>query len=463
MAWQKVVQLGNDGDTTFWYDPATGQTSNTEPQVSSPIEKALVVGGLTYDSFMAASPQERLQYLTNNQYTQNGTDAATAAAAAVRNITSDPNQAMEILRSSGLDPASASAALGQFGGIVTRQQQDKGDWLTNNGWVIPLAMAGAGYASTLGGGAGAAEAGAAAAESASAGGTVAAGGGGLSSGSLGSGLTLGSSASGLGGGALGTGLTAGSTASGIGGGALGTGIGAGGASLGAAGALAPGFFAAESLYPVLGGGSAATGATGLGSASAGASGASTGASGAASGAAGTINIPGLGNVPISLLGAGLGAASGLLGGAKPAGETTSTTSPWGPLQQYLTQLFPSATNVAQDTLNGKYLTPESNPYLKQYGQFLSDQVGANVDSRFTSAGRYGSGAHTGELTRNIGGTLSGLYGNAYSQERGLQNQTANGLLGGNYGGTQTSPYFNNPIGNMFSGALTGYGLSRMFG
>jgi hypothetical protein len=192
------------------------------------------------------------------------------------------------------------------------------------------------------------------------------------------------------------------------------------------------------------------------------SGGSTTPSGTTAPAGQTINIPGIGNVPISLLGAGLGAASGLLGGAKPAGETTSTTAPWGPLQQYLTQLFPGATQVAQDTMSGKYLTPESNPYLKQYGQFLSDQVGANVDSRFTSAGRYGSGAHTGELARNIGGTLSGLYGNAYSQERGFQNQTANGLLGGNYGGTQTNPYFQNKTGDMLSGALTGYALSRMF-
>jgi hypothetical protein len=423
---------------------------------------------ITYDDFMAGTPEERRMYLTDNQYTQNGTaTGARAAAAALRNITGpdghsalSDDQYRAILQGSSLDGGFASSVGGELGGIITAQQQDNGDWFTNNGWAIPLAMAGAGALSASGAGAaGAAEA----AGSASAGGTLGGTATGLTSGSLGSGLTLGSSASGLGGGALGTGLTAGTTAAGIGGGALGTGIGATGAGLAGAGALAPGFFAAESLYPVFGGSSAASGVTGLGSASSGATGAATGASGAGTAAGQTINIPGIGNVPISLLGAALGAGSGLLGGAKPAGETTSTTSPWGPLQQYLTQLFPSATNVAKDTMDGKYLTPESNPYLKQYGQFLSDQVGANVDSRFTSAGRYGSGAHTGELARNIGGTLSGLYGNAYSQERGFQNQTANGLLGGNYGGTQTSPYFNNSIGNMFSGALTGYGLSRMFG
>jgi hypothetical protein len=168
-----------------------------------------LLGGevVTYDDFMAATPDERRLYLTDNQYTRNGTaGGARAAAAALRNVTQgdghgalSEDQYRNILMNSGLDPSFATATGGELGGIITRQEQDKGDWLTNNGWVIPLAMAGAGFASTLGGtGAGAAEA-AGAAESASAGGSVAGGGGLTGGGSLGGGLSLGASSSGIGG------------------------------------------------------------------------------------------------------------------------------------------------------------------------------------------------------------------------------------------------------------------------
>lgn len=83
-------------------------------------------------------------------------------------------------------------------------------------------------------------------------------------------------------------------------------------------------------------------------------------------------------------------------------------------------LVSSAQGMLQDTLEGKYLTPDSNPFLRQYGDALSGHIQDRVNAEFSKAGRYGSGAHAGTTAREIGNTLSGLYGNAYSQERGRQ-------------------------------------------
>lgn len=84
------------------------------------------------------------------------------------------------------------------------------------------------------------------------------------------------------------------------------------------------------------------------------------------------------------------------------------------------------------TLRGDFLNPESNPYLKQtYDAAASDmtrnfQTGAmpSINSTFSQAGRYGSGAHqnaVGDAQRTLGSNLSSLgaqiYGQNYGQER----------------------------------------------
>ena len=140
--------------------------------------------------------------------------------------------------------------------------QQLGDFVTSPA----VLTAAAGLAGVFAGGAGAA--GAAGAEGAAAGGTAAGE-------ALGTGLTAAAAEGGLGTTTAGTGFTAGGlglggtgAGAGIGGGALGGGIGTGagsaatGAGLAGAGALAPGFFASESLYPVIGGKTAAAAGTG---------------------------------------------------------------------------------------------------------------------------------------------------------------------------------------------------------
>jgi hypothetical protein len=234
---------------------------------------------------------------------------------------------------------------------------------------------------------------------------------------------------------------------------------------------------------------------------------SGGGLGAATGGAGLLGAiraflggsGGSGGIGGSLLGAGLG---GLLGGmganSTPSGTVTSISDipDWQKqYAQYTQQLASGLLNQqSQDprltqagnsemlkTVQGGYLN--SNPYLDATYKQAADQVGAGVDSRFSAAGRYGSGAHQGVLGKSLGDLATNIYGGNYQTERGRQlgaatgvpsYQTAQtsaqfaplnqyrGLTTGYGGGSQTNPYFSNTAGGILSGALAGSQLGRMF-
>lgn len=205
----------------------------------------------------------------------------------------------------------------------------------------------------------------------------------------------------------------------------------------------------------------------------------------------------------ALIGGGLGAVGG---GSRPAGSTTSTTAGTSSSVQDLPDwlkpyvvgnlnaatgvrngldtsgIFSSATPELLKTINGGYLTPGSNPYLDQVYNHAAGLVGAGVDSRFEASGRYGSNAHAGSVAEALSGLAGNLYGGAYNAERGRQ--TTAELAAPTYGtgtesaalypylaysglipnlrtatgsttGSETTPYFNNPMGNAASGALLG--------
>lgn len=183
------------------------------------------------------------------------------------------------------------------------------------------------------------------------------------------------------------------------------------------------------------------------------------AAGAGEAAGGLGGLGGILSNP-STIGSLLGGLGGLLGGNKKGGDVETTMAPWGPQQPYLQALFPGATGTLDSVIRGNYLTPESNPYLKQYGQALSDQVGAAVDSRFALGGRYGSGAHAGEVAKQVGNSLAGLYGGAYGNERALQNNAALGIMGQRFGTQTSQPYYENPLSSALSGALAGSQLGK---
>jgi len=74
------------------------------------------------------------------------------------------------------------------------------------------------------------------------------------------------------------------------------------------------------------------------------------------------------------------------------------------------------------TLAGDYL--DSNPWLDSYvGDVLGD-VGDQVRSEFSQAGRYGSGYNQSVLARELARASTAIRGQEYGQERGRQMQAA---------------------------------------
>ncbi len=97
-----------------------------------------------------------------------------------------------------------------------------------------------------------------------------------------------------------------------------------------------------------------------------------------------------------------------------------------------------------DTLNGKYLDPSSNPYLKDTFNSAADAVTRQYQTAtapqtagaMESAGRYGSGAYQNQvhgnrldLGKSLNNLATGIYGGNYQAERGNQ-MTAAGQAGG---------------------------------
>lgn len=157
------------------------------------------------------------------------------------------------------------------------------------------------------------------------------------------------------------------------------------------------------------------------------------------------------------------------GGSAPAGNTTTTqnSEPWSAQQPYLEQGFQSAQDIfnkgapsyypgqtvapvsadttqaqnltAQraisgspvtqaadrnitDTLNGGYLN--SNPYLDDTYNHAAGQVRSGIDSQFEAGGRYGSGAHAGQVASAYGNLANQVYGGNYQNERNNQLRAA---------------------------------------
>lgn len=98
------------------------------------------------------------------------------------------------------------------------------------------------------------------------------------------------------------------------------------------------------------------------------------------------------------------------------------------LNRYLPQAEKSLSYFG-DVMGGKYLD-QGNPYLQGMIDQTNESVGNQIDSRFSSAGRYGSDYNVGELARQLSNSENNLrYGN-YATERGYQNNAALGQLAG---------------------------------
>lgn len=90
-------------------------------------------------------------------------------------------------------------------------------------------------------------------------------------------------------------------------------------------------------------------------------------------------------------------------------------------------LMGSANSLLGDTMSGKYLNPESNPYLGHFVNKAFEQTLPQYDTSATQAGRYGSDAWANMKGRAMGDITSNIYGGAYDAERNRQMQAA-GLM-----------------------------------
>jgi len=79
-----------------------------------------------------------------------------------------------------------------------------------------------------------------------------------------------------------------------------------------------------------------------------------------------------------------------------------------------------------DVLSGKYLDPGNNPGLESVLGRVRRDVTDDVNSQFATAGRYGSGAHTNVLSRNLAEAEGGILADQYNRERAMMDSAASG-------------------------------------
>lgn len=84
----------------------------------------------------------------------------------------------------------------------------------------------------------------------------------------------------------------------------------------------------------------------------------------------------------------------------------------------------SAQGYLQDSISGKYLSPDSNPYLKASVTDALGQAGSAFAGQFGGAAgqNLNNSGYQEALARGLGGVATNAYSNAYGQER--QNQQA---------------------------------------
>tara|TARA_R100001594_G_scaffold32710_2_gene60789 strand:- start:6259 stop:7068 length:810 start_codon:yes stop_codon:yes gene_type:complete len=78
--------------------------------------------------------------------------------------------------------------------------------------------------------------------------------------------------------------------------------------------------------------------------------------------------------------------------------------------------------LAEQTLRGDFLTPDSNPYLQAYYDRAAESIQPNIASMFGAGGRTGSGAQAMALGRGLADAATGIFGGAYGDERTRQMQ-----------------------------------------
>lgn len=73
-----------------------------------------------------------------------------------------------------------------------------------------------------------------------------------------------------------------------------------------------------------------------------------------------------------------------------------------------------------DVLSGKYLSPDSNPFLTYYAKKAQEDLMPSIDTTAIQSGRYGSGAWSNAVSDTNANIANEIYGGAYNTERGFQ-------------------------------------------
>jgi len=98
-------------------------------------------------------------------------------------------------------------------------------------------------------------------------------------------------------------------------------------------------------------------------------------------------------------------------------QATETYQGWQPATEQSQQYY-------SDVIGGKYLDPSNNPGLQGILDQTSRDVTNQANSQFSMAGRYGSGAHTDVLSRNLADAQNNVLYQNYAQERANQQSAA---------------------------------------
>tara|TARA_X000001382_G_scaffold128769_1_gene119228 strand:- start:1208 stop:2020 length:813 start_codon:yes stop_codon:yes gene_type:complete len=78
---------------------------------------------------------------------------------------------------------------------------------------------------------------------------------------------------------------------------------------------------------------------------------------------------------------------------------------------------------ASSILSGDYLDPTTNPYTQGLFDQMAGDVTSRVNSQFTKAGRFGSGANQEILADSLGDLANTVYGDQYNREREIMANT----------------------------------------
>lgn len=82
-------------------------------------------------------------------------------------------------------------------------------------------------------------------------------------------------------------------------------------------------------------------------------------------------------------------------------------------------LLGNAQTTLNNTLQGNYLSPTSNPYAQAVYNQMAGDVTSQVQSQFSKAGRLGSSANQETLSRSLGELANQFYGDQYNKERAI--------------------------------------------